>query len=227
MLLLVTILITLLHTGAPAQATPRLNHGKTVDEIVRDVMRAADFQRDHLKSYSVMRRYTVRNDHLKRDAVLQVLWTYEPGKGKQFRVVSREGTSGLTARSIMKVIEMEANNSRTNVDPSRISPDHYKFEFVELRQDDYRLRLTPLEKSKYLLNGIACVLRQGGSIVRVEGRTSQRLSFWVSEADVIQEFRNFEGYWLPFKTQSTAQIRFVGKTELTIEAGEYHFSATQ
>ncbi len=207
-----------------AQAPEASERIKTADEIVQDVMRAADRQRTTLKPYSVTRRYTVRNRHLKRDAVLDVLWTYDPAKGKQFRIISNEGATGLTRSSLLKVLEEEAKNSRTSADPSRISPEHYRFTLAGVEQANYKLRLEPRERSKYLLYGQAQVLRCANAIVRVEGRTSKRLSFWVSEADIVQEFSNVAGFWLPFRTQSVTNIRFVGRTELVIDAGQYQFS---
>ena len=197
----------------------------SVDRIVSGIMKAGESQRSRLGPYTVIRRYTVRNRHLKRDAVLEVLWTYEPGKGKSYKVVSNRGASGLTKRALMKVLKAEAENSRRpdGDDPSRISPDHYQFDLAAHGEAEYKIRLTPRRKSKYLLAGYAVVVRPDSAIVRVEGRTSNRLSFWVSEADVVQEFANHRGFWLPERTRSSAKIRFVGTTELTIQAGEYHF----
>ncbi len=188
-----------------------------------NVLRTAAVQQQRLGQYSVVRQYTVRNRHLKHDAVLRVLWTYEPGRGRRFKVISNQGASGLTRRSIMKVLETEAKNSRTKTDPSRISPDHYTFKFAERAKDGDRIQLIPRASSKYLLNGFASVTRPQWAIVRVEGKTSQRISFWVGEARIVQEFVRVGEFWLPHKTHSTAKIRFVGETELTIKSAEYQF----
>ena len=221
--LMLAELVSLSITAAMMQQVASHAGVKSADEIVATVQRTEESQRTRLSSYTVVRKYTVKNDHLKGDAILEVLWNYQPGKGKTFKVISNQGASGLTRRSLMKVLEAEAKNSRLKKDPSRISPDHYRFDLAGNGEDDYRLRLTPRKKSKYLLDGYAVVSKQDPAIVRVEGRTSKRLSFWVSEADVVQEFSNRDGFWLPHKTYSRAHIRFVGRTELTIEADSYRF----
>jgi hypothetical protein len=91
-------------------------------------------------------------------------------------------------------------------------------------QLEYKLHLTPKVKTKYLLNGYAYIIRKGGWLSRVQGTTSRRISFWVGEADILQEFAKYDSYWLPSRTQSTAEVRFIGRTELTIEAAAYQFS---
>ncbi len=201
-----------------------LDQPRSPDAIAREAMALAQSQRQRLGPYSVSRRYTIENTHLKKPAVLQVLWTYTPGKGKQFRVVRAEGVSGLTRRALMRILETEEKNSHLAVDPASIDLKHYSFKLAAQERSDYKLQLTPLHKSKYLINGYAVVSRKDSAIVRVEGRTSKRISFWVSEADVIQEYANDAGFWLPSKTKSTASVRLVGKTRLTIDSGEYQFA---
>lgn len=196
---------------------------ESVNEIVSEMMKVATSQQQRIGPYTVQRRYTVNNSHMKSAAVLQVLWTYAPGLGKEFKVLASEGASGLARRALIEVLTTEAKNSRLNTDPARISPAHYDFQLIALEQNDVKLRLTPKQKTKYLVDGYAFVTRPDSALIRVEGTTSKRLSFWVAKADVVQEFANYAGFWLPYKTKSTASVRFIGKTELTIEAQDYHF----
>ena len=84
---------------------------------------------------------------------------------------------------------------------------------------------TEVQDSRRLSHGYAFVKRPTAGIIRLEGRTSKRLSFWVGHAYIVQEFSEYAGFWLPFKTHSTAMIRLVGETELSIEAGEYRFES--
>jgi hypothetical protein len=202
-----------------------LEQFESADEIASDVAKASQLQSRHLPAYSVTRQYTVKNSHLKAPAIMQVQLTYKPGTGKQFKVLSSRGVSALTRRALMKILETETNDSRTHSNPSSITLDHYSFELDATEQSDYKLRLVPRHKSKYLLNGYALVKRPNAGIIRLEGRTSKRLSFWVGQAYVVQDFSEYAGFWLPYKTRSTATIRLVGETELSIEAGEYRFES--
>lgn len=209
---------------SPSPSDLTLVNPPTVNDIVTATMKNAELQRQRLLAYTVVRRYTVRNRHLKRDAVIEALWTYTPGNGERYKVISTQTSSGLVARSIRKLLETQEKNSRLSEDPSRISPDNYSFALDGVKPEAYILRLKPKHRSKYLLHGTAAVHKSEHAIIHVEGRTAARLSFWVGEADIVEEFRNYGGFWLPSKNRSTVGIRFVGKTELTIEAGEYRFA---
>jgi hypothetical protein len=191
---------------------------ESADEIASDVAKASQLQSQRLPAYSVTRQYMVKNKHLKAPAIMQVQLTYKPGAGKQFKVLSSQGVSRLTRRALMKILETEVKGSRRHSDPSSITLDHYAFELDGTEQSDYKLRLVPRHNSKYLLNGYALVQRPNAGIIRVEGRTSKRLSFWVGQAHIVQEFSKYAGFWLPYKTRSTAMIRLVGETELYIES---------
>jgi len=206
--------------AAVASAEP---HPDRCEEIVLEAMRVAKLQQERLPPYSVHCRYTIRNKHLNSPVVLQVLWRYIPGVGKRFEILDEGGASGITRQAILKVLADEAKSSQLNIDPAAITPEHYTFESTAADQLEYKLRLRPKVKSKYLLNGYAYIIRKGGSLSRVQGTTSRRISFWVGEADILQEFAKYGGYWLPSRTQSAAEVRLIGRTELTIEAGPYLF----
>jgi hypothetical protein len=202
-----------------------LEHAESADEIAADLAKASQLQRQRLPAYSVTRQYTVKNSHLKAPAILQVQFTYKPGVGKQFKILSSQGVSRLVRRALMKILETEVKDSRRHSDPGSITLDHYSFALDATEQSDYKLRLAPRHNSKYLINGYALVKRPNAGIIRVDGRTSKRLSFWVGQAYIVQEFSEYAGFWLPFKTRSTATIRLAGRTELSIEAGEYRFES--
>jgi hypothetical protein len=202
-----------------------LEHPQSADEIASDVAKASQLQRQRLPAYSVILQYMVKNSHLKAPAIMHVQLTYQPGAGKQFKVLHSQGVSELVRRALMKILETEAKDSRRHSDPSSVTLDHYSFALDATDQSDYKLGIAPRHGSKYLLNGYALVKRPNAGIIRLEGRTSKRLSFWVGQAYIVQEFSEFAGFWLPSKTRSTATIRLVGETELSIEAGEYRFES--
>jgi len=195
-----------------------------VSKVVSDIVASERSQKRLLPPYRVVKRYTVKNSKLQTPAVLEVLWTFNPQTGKRFEILKNQNASGLTRRALIELLENESKNSRLEEDPGSITPNHYAFELVSVEPNELRLRVTALKKSKYLLNGYAFVRTGGAAIRRVEGTTSKRLSFWVSEARIEQDFGQFGKFWLPTKTRSSARIRFIGQTELTIDAGDYQFA---
>jgi hypothetical protein len=59
------------------------------------------------------------------------------------------------------------------------------------------------------------------AMVRMEGRTAKNISFWIGKAYVIQEFRKVGEFWYSSKSHSTADVKFLGKTELIIKYLDY------
>ncbi len=195
------------------------------DGIIAKTLKVAKVQQERLPAYSVIRQYTLSNKHLKAPVVVRVLWKYKPGVGKQFEVRDWGGATGITRDSLLKVLNDEADSSQLDRDPASVTPDHYNFESAAADANEYKLHLKPKQNTKYLLNGYAYVVRDGAQFKRIQGTTAHRLSFWVGEADITQEFANYGGYWLPSRTQSRADVRLIGSTELTIEAADYKFGA--
>jgi hypothetical protein len=211
----------LLTTVATATITERPD-SSTV--IVTAAMKLAKNQAERLPPYSVVRRYTIKNKHLAAPAAMRVLWKYSPHAGKHYQILDAGNATGVARDALLRVLNDEADSSKLRTDPAGVTPDHYIFEATQPDETCYKLHLTPKTKTKYLLNGYAYVARDAGFFVRIEGTTSKRISFWVGEATITQEFANYSGYWLPSRTQSTAEVRLIGRTELSIEASDYNFS---
>jgi hypothetical protein len=209
---------------SPQRKPPPPDPVSLVSKAVLEMEAARRSQKRLLPPYRVIKRYTVRTSKLKTPAILEVLWTYNPKTGKRFEVRSNQNALGFTLWALMEVLKNEEQNSRLEQEPGSITPDHYAFQLVSREQNRLKLRITPRTTSKYLLNGYAFLPANGGAVTRVEGTTSSRLSFWVSEATIEQDFGNFRNFWLPTKTRSSARVRFVGPTNLIIEAGEYRFA---
>ena len=193
------------------------------NEIVADAMKVAKQQQETLPPYSVLRRYTLSNRHLSSPVAMQVRWRYVPGAGRQFEIVDSGSATGIARDALLRLLNDEAESSKLASDPAAVTPAHYNFESAATDEKSYKIRLTPKVNTKYLLNGFAYIGRDGGSFTRVQGTTSRRISFWVGKATVSQEFACIDGYWLPSRTHSVADVRLIGPTELTIEASDYQF----
>lgn len=204
--------------GAPLPDSADASNG-----IVAEAMKVARQQQERLPAYSVLRRYTLWNKHLSAPVAVQVRWKYSPGEGREFKIVDPGTATGIAREALLKLLQQEADSSKLASDPSSVTPDHYLFESTAADESAYTIRLTPKISTKYLVNGYAYISREGGSLTRVQGTTSKRISFWVGKATISQEFANFEGYWLPSRTHSTADVRLIGNTELTIEGTDYVF----
>ncbi len=193
------------------------------EKIVRRLTRATEAQGNRLGEYTVNRHYSVKRKNSKYVDVLEVLWTYKPDAGKEFKILKTEGSSSLMQRALREVVETEAKNSHINPNPASVTPDHYSFELLGEDDKHYKLRLTPRTPSKFLVEGEFLMDKESAAIVRLEGKTSKRLSFWVGNAHLVMDYAKTGEFWLPLRTQSTAHVRFLGDVELTINSENYRF----
>ena len=83
------------------------------------------------------------------------------------------------------------------------------------------MTLVPRTRTRFTLDGHACVDMSDMAMVRMEGRTAKRISFLVGRADVVQEFRKIGEFWYSSTSRSSADVKFLGRTELIITYLDY------
>jgi len=83
------------------------------------------------------------------------------------------------------------------------------------------VELVAKKRTRFTFDGHGCVDMTDMAMVRMEGRTAKSLSFLVGRAYVIQEFRKVGDFWYSSLNHSTADVLFLGKTELIIKYLDY------
>jgi hypothetical protein len=83
------------------------------------------------------------------------------------------------------------------------------------------MQLKPKRSSKYLLEGKVWIDPKEHAILRVEGRTSRSVSFWIGKPFIVQDFRKFEDVWVSASNRSISDVKFLGRTELSVDFTEY------
>ena len=77
--------------------------------------------------------------------------------------------------------------------------------------------LVPRRRTRFTLDGHACVDMSDMAIVRMQGLTAKCISFLVGRAEVVQEFRKIGEFWYSSTSRSAADVKFLGRTELIIK----------
>ena len=196
-------------------------------------MTAADSERrNNLEEYSAVRKYRLHNDRGTRSAEMQVRVTYRKGEGKAFEILASEGAEGMSGRVLRRLMDAEAEASRKETrDQSRVIARNYDFELLGTEMKNgrlcYLLQLIPKTKSKYLLSGEAWVDAEHFAIVRLEGRPTANVSFWVGKPYVVMDFEKVGDFWLISHNQSRADCKFFGPMELTIDYSGYQVTGSQ
>lgn len=186
----------------------------------------ASKQRDsRIQEVRSIRRYILHNKRWANDAVADVLVAIDGNGHERFQIL--ETTAKGFQREIFKRIldgEMEASKSgEAEITPANYDAKQNGTKVINGHTCDV-LELTPKKKTRYLLEGWACVDREDKAIVHVEGRTAKSISFWVGKAYLSQDFKKVGPFWYSTMSQSTADVKLLGTTQLTVEYVDYHIA---
>jgi hypothetical protein len=197
--------------------------GPTADEILASVAKSSAMR--HQAVYSGSRQYSIQNLRFGKSASVKVHVTAQPSKGKQFTIVQRSGSTQLID-VVESLISSEAEASKpANAGGHAIGPSNYQATLNGSEtmngHDCWVLSLKPKEKNKYVLNGMAWVDKRSYALVRLEGTTAARVSFWVGSPHIVEEFSPVDGIWFPTRTWSKSHSAFLGVSELDIQYTEY------
>jgi hypothetical protein len=176
-------------------------------------------------AYSGRREYRLRNARFAQQATVFVRMTHRPREGKNFTVLERSGSQKL-ASIVEKLLASEADASKpANRNDHEISPFNYT---AHLRGTGwinglscYVLDITPKHKSRFAIQGTLWVERGNYGVVRLEGSPSASVSRWVGRPQIVQEFSEVEGLWLPTYVRSISSGFLLGSSELEIRYSDY------
>ena len=197
------------------------------DAEIADRITEAELQRlSNLRDYSVIRKYQLHNSHLSNDPVMTVRLSYIKGQGKTFEVLDLRNAEGMSRKVLEKVVQGEAESSRKqSQDELAVTKANYKFHVTGIEIQDgrrcYVVELTPLHRSKYLVQGKAWVDANEFALMRVEGRPSASLSFWVGKPYIVQTFEKVGPFWMAAHNRSESQSFLLGASVLTIDYSQY------
>jgi len=173
---------------------------------------------------TAVRRYAIQSERKGKNASLLARVEYHRQSGKSFEVLAEDGNDSIFRRVIHKVLAGEAEASRVRGD-TEISSANYEFRLLGAGnlqgRNCYVLELSPRRKSKYLIAGKAWIDAQEFAVIRVEGRPSESLSFWVGKPYIVQTFCKVGDNWVLAANRSIADVRLIGRTEFTIESRSF------
>ncbi len=175
--------------------------------------------------YRATRVYVLDNSRLHGHAEMIVRVSSEFPERKEFRVLSVSGPEWM--RTVLrKIIDAEKPPaSAARRAHNRISVQTYNFRYAGFGTLDgnpcHILRITPKFNDSFMLAGLIWVDSRDFAIVRFEGRTNGKISFWCGKPEITQSFRRFGSLWGPDVTHSMSDSLIFGRTELTVTASDY------
>ncbi len=199
----------------------------SAESIIAHMMQARSENRARLRPYSVTRDYRLfgKEKQVARSEVIARV-TFDPPGIKQF-VIQRASGMGLGERIVRQMLEHETEIGRNNT-LTDLSPANYDFRY--LREEElggrqcYVLAMAPRRNDKSLLRGQIWVDAATYLLQRTEGEPARSPSWWLKDARLVLVYSDVGGMWLQTSSESSAEVRFLGRHTMLSRDVEYSMS---
>lgn len=211
-------------TAAPPLIQSRVPEGDLLTRVA-----LSNTERDgRVHQVRSLRRYTLHNARWSADATADVLVTI-PGEGIPTYEIQAINARGIQKEILKKILDGEMQAAAQK--DTDINPTNYEFRLAGSKVLNGRecqvIDLIPRRRTKYLLDGWACVDMNDMAFTHVEGRTAKGVSFWVGRPYISQDFRKVGDFWYSAQSRSKADVKLLGSTELTIDYLDYSIEPKQ
>jgi len=198
--------------------------------VIAKVDGAVKARVDRIASYTVTEHYAVYRgkDETNPAAEMTVKTEYRKDTGKNYTILSQSG-SGLILKHVLGAIlerEKEINLPGTREHSWLISANYeMKLRPGGVQQQDGRdsvaLAISPRQKSPNLIEGTIWVDAQDGSIVRLEGSTSESSSIFTGPTELMRQYVNVNGFGMATHARAVSSSFLLGRTVITIDYRDY------
>jgi hypothetical protein len=204
--------------------------GLTGDEVVARMLERNRLRNEQLKRYSAVRTYEIRNPEGKLAAQAVVRVEYQAPDKRTFNKTSEKG-SGIVRHLVFDRLiqsESETSSGREHHD-SAITSANYTFTLAgeeDLGPDHcFVVEATPKRREKYLFEGKIWIDAHDFAVVRIAGHPAKKPSFWINRAEFVRQYQRIAGFWLPFRDETSVEVKMYGKRVFTIDHQQYLINA--
>jgi outer membrane lipoprotein-sorting protein len=200
--------------------------GLTGDEVVAKMLERNRLRNEQLQRYSAVRTYEIRNPEGKLAAQAVVRVDYQAPDKKTFNKSSEKGPGIVRHLVFDRLIqsESETTSGREHHD-SAITTANYTFTLSgEEDAGPYHcfvLEAAPKRKEKYLFEGKIWIDAEDFAIVKIAGHPAKKPSFWVNRADFVRQYQRIEGFWLPYRDETSVEVKIYGRRVFTVDHQQY------
>jgi outer membrane lipoprotein-sorting protein len=200
--------------------------GLTGDDIIARMVERNRLRNEQLQRYSAVRTYEIRNPEGKLAAQAVVRVDYRAPDKKTFNKTSERG-SGIVRHLVFDRLiksESETSSGREHHD-SAITTANYSFTVSgEEGVGPYHcfvLEVTPKRKDKYLFEGKIWIDADDFAIVKIAGHPAKKPSFWINRADFVRQYQKINGFWLPYRDETSVDVKMYGRRVFTVDHQQY------
>ena len=202
----------------------------TGDEVVAKMLERNRLRNEQLQRYSAVRTYEIKNSEGKLAAQAMVRVEYWAPDRKTFSNISEKG-SGIVRHLVFdRLIQSETETSSgQDHRTSAITTANYKFSLSG--EEDvgpyhcFVLEAAPKRKEKYLFEGKIWIDAEDFAVVKIAGHPAKKPSFWINRAEFVRQYQRIAGFWLPFRDETSVDVKMYGKRIFTIDHQQYVINA--
>ena len=200
--------------------------GLTGDDIIARMLQRNRLRNEQLRRYSAVRTYEIRNVEGKLAAQAVVRVDYEAPDKKTFNKTSEKG-SGIVRHLVFdRLMQSEGETSAGREHHnSAIIADNYTFLLAgEEEVGPYHcfvLEATPKRKDKYLFEGKIWINASDFAVVKIAGHPAKKPSFWINRADFVRQYQRIDGFWLPYRDETSVEVKMYGRRVFIVDHQQY------
>jgi hypothetical protein len=195
------------------------------DEIVRQYCAASKGEAQAFKGASMEVEIHGALPRLKKTGVLRALRHISTLGRITYQVLGFEGDHTVEKEVIARYIEAEIDAQREQKESMAVTPDNYKFHYKSRGGLDgrsvYIFQVTPRKKRDGLFRGEVWIDSATYLKVQETGYLVKNRSVFLKRVEFTRRYEIRDGISVPRRTESVADVRLVGKAELTIEYSNF------
>jgi hypothetical protein len=191
------------------------------DEIVHNFVAASRGEADTFKGASMEVEIHGALPKLKKAGVLKALRRISSLGRITYQVLGFEGDHTVQKEVIARYIQAEIEAQRDQSAAIAVTPDNYKFHYKNRGELEGRsvfvFQVTPKKKADGLFRGEVWIDADTYLKVQEKGYLVKNRSIFLKRVEFTRQYEIRDGHSVPRHTESVADVRMVGKAELTID----------
>lgn len=195
------------------------------DEIVRHYCAASSGEAQAFKGASMEVEIHGALPKLKKSGALRALRRISSLGRITYQVLGFEGDRTVQKEVIARYIEAEIDAQREQAAAMAVTPANYKFHFKNRGDLDgrpaYIFEVTPRKKRDGLFRGQLWIDTATYLKVQETGYLVKNRSIFLKRVQFTRQYEIRDGMSVPRRTESVADVRLVGKAELTIDYSNF------
>ena len=169
-----------------------------------------------LTQYRAFRRMHAKSERFNHEGWLEA-WTEFDGRTFSYDIVSERGSEYVRNKVLRAVLKREQEIVADGAEKAALSEENYVFTEADDPDADVRyVLIKPRRKDVSLVDGRMVLSREGGELLRVEGKLAKNPSLWTSLVNIIRTFAKVDGVRVPVSTESIAKVKFAGQSRLDV-----------